>query len=740
MVVQQRLTPLVNAVEKAGYSSDDLGMYALARHAKDVNEAGYKSGFTNKEIDDVLSKYANVPAMEQARQWLVQVGRDMLKELADSGVVSKELQSVLNERWQNYIPLYRSFDEELASGGFGSADKLANIASPVKALKGSERKVINPLENMVKNIFQSVNAAERNKVAQQLSKLAKQDPDGKFIRKLDEGEKVDQKNVVNVKENGENVAYEVEPAVKQALLNLDKESSNMIINMLAKPASLLRAGATLTPEFSFRNPMRDILQAFVTSKSGFNPIIDFPAGLISTITKGKDYQGFIDNLGAYGNVMSMDRNVHREALKKVLGEKPSEKFVNIVSGKGLIGLLRAITDATESATKVGEYRAAIRQGQTPQEAAYRARDLMDFARAGSGVRQANKMIAFLNANIQGKSKLLRAIKENPVKVTTKSLAAVTIPTVAAYMINDRFANEQQKNTINDAPDWLKDSFWLIAVPGTNTVARIPKPFDLAPIFANLPERALKYTQENDPQSFDGYARQTLASGALPYQISGLLPFIEGMSNYSFFRGSNIIPKREEGLQYKDQYDPTKTTEAAKAIAALSDAVTGGKGTFKNFSSPRIVDNTIQGLTAGLGSYATSAIDSILSGKFFGQQLYDGIVDRPVAPEKRLEQLPFVKAFTVDPLTTSRSLDKLYTERDDLTREKGSAKLNEEKFTDTKRLKQLDKSADRISKIGKQIREIEADTKLTAKQKREKIEPLMLERNLLARTTIQSTSR
>src|SRR3990167_4374576 len=325
----------------------------------------------------------------------------------------------------------------------------------------------------------------------------------------------------------------------------------MITNILSKPASLLRAGATLTPEFSLRNPMRDVVQAFVVSKSGFNPIADFGAGLIQTISKGKLYKDWIDNLGAYGNVMSMDRNVHRQALEKVLKEPVSKKFVNIVTGRSLIRALRYITDTTESATKVGEYRAALRKGVSKEEASYRSRDIMDFARAGSGVRQANKMVAFLNANIQGKSKLIRAIKENPAGTITRAFTAVTLPTVGIFALNKQFANETQRETIANAPDWMRNSFWLMAIPGTDVVARIPKPFDLATIFSNLPERALDYVYENDKEAFDGFVRRAMKESSVPTQISGLVPFIEGITGRSFFRESDIVPQREQGLQFKD---------------------------------------------------------------------------------------------------------------------------------------------------------------------------------------------
>lgn len=728
-IVSERLSPIVRDIEKAGYTGEELGDFALAKHAQDVNAAGYKSGFTDAEIQDVLNKYGS-PEMNKAQQDLVKVNRDMLDELVNTGVVSNDLRDVLNERWKNYIPLFRSFEDEAEgfAGGIGKA--LANVASPIKTLKGSERAVIDPLENMVKSIFQSVSASERNKVGTQLAALSKRDADNIFIRKLDPDEQVGRKNVVNVKENGENVKYEVEPAVYKSLLDLDKESGNILMDVLSKPASLLRAGATLTPDFAIRNPIRDINQAFITSKSGFNPIVDFPIGLIQSITKGKWAKEWIDNNGSYGNVLSSDRNVHKEALEKVLKQPASKKVINIVNPKAWVRVLRYISDTTESATKIGEYRKAIKQGQTPQEAAYRSRDLMDFARAGSGVRQANRVVAFLNANIQGKSKLLRAIKENPVKVTARAFTSVTVPTIGIYIMNREYANETQKRTIAEAPDWQKDAFWLIAVPGTDTVARLPKPFDVAALFANLPERAMQFIDQNDPTAMDGFVKRSLSESALPYQLSGLLPIVEGMANYSFFRQGGIIPQREEGLQYKDQYDPVRTTEAAKLFASGASKLTGDRGPFKNFSSPRIVDNTIQGFTAGGGKYITDAIDIILQ--------KTGVVDRPVAPEKRSEQLPLVRSFLVDPLQSTKSMDKLYSNKEQLSREKASNKLNDVKFpTDKqKELNSLSSATGKMSAINKKIREIEASKTMSAKEKRDRIEPLLTERNTISMKAVK----
>lgn len=733
-IVQTRLAPIAQMVQQAGHTMEDLGDYALAMHARDVNASYMKSGFTNAEINDVIQKLGT-PELEAARQQLVQLSNEMLNELVDAQVISRELADTLMERWPNYVPLFRSFDDDVVQFESGLSQALANVASPIKTLKGSERRVVDPIENVIKNVFRSVNAAERNRVALQLARLAEETGAEGLIRRLDPNEKVGRKNVVNVKMNGENVKFEVEPEVYKAMLNLDQESSTSLIRFLSKPASLLRAGATLTPEFSLRNPMRDIVQAFVVSESGFNPLIDFPVGLIETIRgrKGNSqlYTQWINDLGDFGNIMSMDRKVHREAMNKVLKQSPSRQFVNIINPASWIRLLRAISDTTESATKLGEYRAALRSGASRQEAAYRSRDIMDFARAGSSIRQWNKIVAFLNANIQGKSKILRAIKKNPVGVITRGFTSITLPTIAAFVMQKYFANETQQNTIEEAPDWMKDTFWLVPIPGTDTVARIPKPFDLSPIFSNLPERTLEYVYNNDREAFDGFVRRSLGDMALPVQITGLWPFVEGMANYSWFRESQIIPMREQNLEYRDQFDPVRTSETARLLARGAEAITGGEGTFANFSSPRIMENTIQGLTAGLGRYATDAIDAILKGM--------GTSDRPEAPERRLEQQPLLRAFTVDPMQSSKTLDKFYSQKEKLTNARNSARINEKPFENEQEYRILNQAGNVISDINKSIRTIESSD-LTPREKRQRIEELQKQRLTIARRALEQLER
>ncbi|MEK3819695.1 LPD38 domain-containing protein [Cytobacillus sp. FSL W8-0315] len=749
MMVQEQLQPVLRDLETSKIDYKDLRDYALAVHAKDVNENGINSGFTNAEIDDVIRKLGSEP-MEAARQKLLGVNNNVLDMLSSNGVLSREQVDAMKQKWPNYMSLFRSFDDDKIEFAGGMNKAMANATNPIKKLEGSSRDVIDPMESMVKNIFKAVNTVEKNKVSTQVAKLAEKDVEGNFIRKLADTEDASRLNVISVLNNGKKEKYEVPPEVYKTLMNLDKESTNTLIKILQKPASMLRAGATLTPEFSLRNPLRDVPHAFIVSESGFNPITDFTYGLVQSIGKGRTikigrkeykvpgelYKQWVKENGGYGNIISMDRELHRQTLKKALTDV-NTNYIDVLDPKTYtsimkkfanpIGVLRTVADVSESATKVGEFRAALRKGVSPQEAAYRARDIMDFGRAGISVREANKVVAFLNANIQGKSKLWRAFKENPAAVTGKAIASVTLPTIGAIVAQHTYSNEKQREILDDAPRWLKDTFYLIPVPGTNQIARIPKPFDLAFAFSNTIERAADYIYKNDKEAFNDWVKQGFSTAAVPTMLTGIAPLVEGMANYSFFRQGPIIPQREQNMEYPDQYD-INTTETAKFIGNQINKVTGGQGAFRNFGSPRVIDNTIQGFTGGLGTYGTSAID------YFVNKASD--TDKPQRPTKSIDQAPLTRAFLVNQSSTGASLDKLYKLKDTLSKQRGSASTNDREFEKEGLYDAVNDFTKRISEINKEIRAVENSPELTSDEKKNAMDELNKVRNEIARQAME----
>jgi hypothetical protein len=210
-------------------------------------------------------------------------------------------------------------------------------------------------------------------------------------------------------------------------------------------------------------------------------------------------------------------------------------------------------------------------------------------------------------------------------------------------------------------------------------------------------------------------------------LTGIAPVIEGMANYSFFRQGQIIPKREEGIQYPDQYD-INTSEVAKVVGKGVNKITGGQGSFKNFGSPRVIDNTIQGFTGGSGTYVTNFVDWMLNST--------GMVDNPEKPTKSIDQKPLTRAFLVNQSGSGQSLDDLYTLKTKLTSERGSAKQNNQPFTQEGQYKFANDVTKDISKISGQIRSVENTPNLSGGQKKKMIDELIKARNTMARQAME----
>src|SRR5690606_8064663 len=121
---------------------------------------------------------------------------------------------------------------------------------------------------------------------------------------------------------------------------------------------------------------------------------------------------FISSGGAMSTLMSTTRDYSRETMRQAFKQSLRQKTMNVITSPkelakflsgytpikgaltGTLKVLRKGSEISEFATKLGYFDQRLRRGDSLREAAYQARDLMDFNRSGSAVRQANKLIAF----------------------------------------------------------------------------------------------------------------------------------------------------------------------------------------------------------------------------------------------------------------------------------------------------------------------------------------------------------
>jgi hypothetical protein len=687
--ISEGLAEIVKPLEKLGIGEKDFATYLAVKHAVDLKKLGKRVPFDDNQIAAVLNRL-DTSEVQAVHKKVMDYNNALLDILVDAQILSSRVVREMRKKYPNYVPFLRYFDDDAVAGfkngGFGGARGFANLTNPVKRMteEGSTRTIINPIESMIKNTFLVMNAAAKNKVGLQLAELSKIDGAGAWVEHLGKGGRDAKDHIITVWQRGEKQQYKIrEPELYNAMLSLDAESTNSLLRFLGGAASMLRAGATLTPEFTIRNMMRDVLSATVNStKYGFNPL-DFFKGLFHVLKKTEVFDQFISTGGAMSTLMSLDRDANREAMKAVFKLSMKDKAMNVITDpkelaklvtlytpvKSIVGGLRKAAEISELSTKVGQFNKVLKKTGSMEEAAFEARDLMDFNRAGSSIRQANKAIAFLNASIQGTDRMARAFKQDKISFMLRSFVTLVLPSIGLHYLVQSLDPETKK-VYDNIPQWQKDTFYIVPIPGTDEFARIPKPFETGMLFSTGTERIMTWLQEKDPKAFDDFGFTLAQTFTPPMLITALTPLLEAITNHSFFRDAPIVPVGEQRLESKDQYGIT-TSDTMKLVGEGMSMIPGMEDS--KLASPRILENTYRGYTAGLGMYGLDGLDLLVKAIAGG----DGIPQ----PEREWTEWPIVRSFTVNTSGGGQIREDFYEEWDKLSKKKASADRNREPFYD-----------------------------------------------------------
>ena len=693
----------------------EFSAYLVALHDLDLHKNKQKATFDYTEDAAVLGKHAGNERFQKTAAAIYKYQDYMLQMLVKEGMLTTKAYHTMRKMYPHYIPFFRDMSDagmqSFLSGGKGFVD----VSSPVKRFKGSTRDIIDPLESIVKNTFQFYNAVERNHVGRTFAKLADKNGVGQIVERVN-GNKAKTDNTFNVWENGEKVTYETTPELIQTMRMLDKEQSNMVVKILSYPASWLRAGATLSPEFILRNPVRDMIGASIYSKHGFIPVVDTFKGLALFLKKGELYWEYMKSGAAHAAMVSLDRDYLGGQLRDIMNR--DSKVTKLI--KNPLELLRAMSEATEMATRLAEYDNARkgytglvnrlfgkdRKPLTAREAALESRDItLDFSRRGTHTKRLNQITAFFNATLQGADKMARAFKEDPRGMTVKTMLYITLPSVLLWYMN------KDNERYQELPQWEKDTFWII--PGKENMYRIPKPFEAGVLFGTSFERMLQYFDDakNNRKSvgFKGYGERvmdSLAPGLIP---TGAIPVLEYMTNYSFFRQRSIIPQSQENLPARLQYG-ANSSEVAKFVGDKINV------------SPYMVDNTIRGLGGGLAGLGLSAIDAATGAKENNAS-------------KKWYEAPGLRGFTAAPYQSSNSVQRVYDDYKEQEKLHNEFKLTGQRPDgyDAKEFAKLKNASDSLKGLNKASKAIINNERMSGDQKREQLDKINMRKANIARS-------
>jgi N12 class adenine-specific DNA methylase len=438
----------------------DLGI--IPREPGPNSESTYQ-----RTIDDMEREF---PEFVGAAKELYVFQDNLLKKKYDAGFLTKEqYESALIDH-VDYVPWMR--DRTDVSGGVGSFSN-SGSTKMVNRMSGSDRSIINPLESIVADVYETQNMIMGNDGRKALVDLAKnagygygnlveqipdyeiqahsvsvgevgnalvnqidwdgyEDRDVQTLEALIEGmDDIDgaaltfyragQMNergepIIYVWRGGKREAYRLADGdlgveIYESITKANVEQVSDLTNLLGVPAATLRLGVTLEPTFQVSNTIRGELTAWSLDPD-YMLGRDFAKGLSSVINFDLYKQAYIGGGGIMGGINANS-----------LGAKRAQKDIEKLTREGMdirrmsFKQLLTYSEVSESAMRIGLFRVAFERAkksglndkEAVTEAVFVARDITDYGMHGSKMVAAQRLITFMNAHFQGVTKWVKVL-------------------------------------------------------------------------------------------------------------------------------------------------------------------------------------------------------------------------------------------------------------------------------------------------------------------------------------------
>ncbi len=518
--------------------------------------------------------------------------KSVLDVAQDAGLINREARKLWEHNF--YVPFYREMEND-ATGTMGPGQISGLVGQRAfKKLKGGKEKLGDLTANTVSNWSHLLSASMKNLAAQGAMESAVE---------MGIAEKIGaaQKDSVRIMVDGKERHYMVDdPMVLDSLTSLHYVGSNdPIMRAMRKMKHALTIGVTISPTFRVRNLLRDSLQAVsIDSEISLNPMRNMIDGWRATTSDSPTMRKLLAGGGAvrFGSFNDgQARNVKR--LIDELQVSPDQVVSSPADlrryARKAFDWYQELGDRSETVNRAAIYDAAIKNGKSHLEASYLARDLMDFTSHGSfaAVRLLTQVVPFMNARLQGMYKLGRAVRDNPARFAAVA-GAVGLASALLYL------SMKDDDDYKALPDWARNTYWVMKLPGTDKMIYIPKPFEIGAL-GTVVERATELAFGGDDYRLGDFGRTV--AGVLGDQLAmnpipqALKPAMEAAFNFDSFRGRNIDSMGQERLPPGERF----TGQTSAGAVALGRAIN---------VSPQRLEHMARGYFGWLGAQALNVAD------------------------------------------------------------------------------------------------------------------------------------
>ena len=725
--------------------------------------------FTDADIALGLELEKKYPEFRQILDDWQAFNKQTLDLAEEAGVIDPASRALWEQN--DYVPFYRAMED--AKEGPKTEAQLANQRAKIKRLSGSEAQLGNVFENMVMNTAHLIDASYKNRAMQKVVEIAdgvamnkvelpweavkfsnadlaralraagllvgNVDDDGAVISKMTKEQRESWStlfrkvaprgaNIVSVMVAGKPVYYEVtDPLVLRSIAGLGTDTFDGMVTQLFRGSKQLLTGAiTADPAFMLANFVRDTLSNWVVSDASMRPVVDAVKGLKATWAEDETLmQLMMSGAGGGGYYDSAPSDIRKLVAERIPAGKVDGFMKSVVTPRNAWRVWRKIGASAENANRVAVFKAVLAAGGSVAEAAYQARDVLNFSMRGdyAAMRWLTETVPFMNARVQGLYRLYRGARDNRQAFMIKG-SMILAATMALALSN------QDNPEYEELPEWDKDMYWHFFVGGEHF--RLPKPFEVGAMFATVPERAWRGLTGRDSgklvwDRLFAMVADTFAFNPTPQFVK---PIIEQYANRSFFTGSPIVGMAEQNLQPEAQFTPWTSETMRELAKAMPDWAP------EWIRSPRRLEAAVRGYLGSMGMYVVGVADNVTR----------EALSYPENPGRRLYDYPVVSRFARDPNPrVTKYADQMYEMLNEANAVYSTINRfrREQRFDDAKALfeenkgklavrARLNRLATQVRKTNEQIRIVQSSRTMSAEQKREKIDALIARKNEITR--------
>ena len=576
-----------------GLSKLDLG-------ALDLSEAKLAAAMAAADADPTLKS-----ALEEVRRRYNAYNEGQIKFLAEMGAISK----ATAKEWLkegDYVPYYRVRDDgtaELVLGGEKTITVGDIRTQPYLAeLKGGDTKILPLNESIIRNTMLITKAALYNGASKEFAYAMQEFGKGKGevdpktgkpkdLMPIHKGQGPDGTNIIRFsqepdpkdpKDDGKRwlrivtkgTAMEGIPA---ELVVKSLEGAHLTLPAFLKIGGIagdwLRKGVTRMPPYIFRQLIRDPMAASFTGGLNYGPfravVMAGTEFLRSSAGRSEGYKKLIEKGLVQSGVFTGDPDdMSAFALQLASGKdgKVIDRF---------LGMLDRAAIRADAATRLLVHDNAVKNGLSEVEADLMTMESMNFYKRGLSptVQYANRLIPFMNAQIQGLNVLAKAMRGNmPFEDRQRIQRKFWNNAVMLFGVGLVYAMAMEDDeTFKNAKPRDKYTNFFVHLPGVSEAVKIPLPYESGWFFtaAVALADAMKAEVKGEQQltalrdiflsSIPGYS-----SKFMPQAIK---PLLEVYTNKNFFSGQNIESLSMQNRSPEERFSAA-TTEAAKALGKV----------------------------------------------------------------------------------------------------------------------------------------------------------------------------